>query len=336
MFVPKRYVFEKDALNYEMGQELHRKLMDEGKNVIVLKSNRAVLEDLTSLEEKFNYGKETLIFSVRRTFKFMNCRPSAHYQMPLVTGCMGKCEYCYLNTQLGDKPYIRAYVNVEEILERAKHYIDERGKMTLFEGASTSDPLPVEPYTHGLEKAIRYFAEQDKGHFRFVTKYNNVEPLLNIEHNNHTDIRFSINADYVINNYEHRTSNLQQRLNAARKVGDAGYQLGFIIAPIFLFDGWEQQYQILIDRLNDTFKGFKNKITFEIISHRYTLRAKKRIQEVFPETTLPMNEENRKFKFGQFGYGKYIYQEDDMNKIEEFFRPKLSNMTFESEIKYFV
>lgn len=336
MFVPKRFVFEKDALDYEIGQQLYEDLTKQNKEIIVLKSNRAVLEKLTTLEEKFHYGKETLIFSVRKTFKFMNCRPSAHYQMPLATGCMGRCEYCYLNTQLGDKPYVRAYVNVEEILDRAKHYIDERGKLTLFEGASTSDPLPVEPYTHGLEKAIRYFAKEEKGHFRFVTKYNNVESLLNIEHNNHTDIRFSINADQVIRNYEHYTSRLDLRLNAAKKIADAKYQLGFIIAPVFLFEGWEEAYQALIDKLNLVFKDQKEPITFEVISHRYTLKAKNTINQVFPNNQLPMDEEERKFKWGQFGYGKYIYKPEDMERVKQFFDTKLNQMTFPTEVKYII
>ncbi|ERJ13399.1 spore photoproduct lyase [Haloplasma contractile] len=337
MFVPKRYVFERDTLDYPLGQELHDQLTSQNKNVIVLKSNRAVLDKLTSLEEKFHYGKETLILSVRRSFKFMSCRPSAHYQMPVATGCMGRCEYCYLNTQLGDKPYVRAYVNTEEILDHAKKYIDKRGKMTLFEGASTSDPLPVEPYTHGLEKSIKYFADQDQGHFRFVTKYSNVEPLLNIDHNNHTDIRFSINTNSIIDAYEHYTSKLDLRINAAKKIGDAGYQLGFIIAPVFMYDGWRKEYQALIDQLNRTFKDYKHgKITFEVITHRYTERAKKRIEEVFPETGLPMDKEERKFKWGQFGYGKWIYKPEDMDEVKEFFTERLTNMDFETELKYIV
>lgn len=45
-------------------------------------------------------------------------------------------------------------------------------------------------------------------------------------------------------------------------------------------------------------------ITFEVISHRYTTRAKNVINEVFPDNTLPMNDDERKYKYGQFGYGK--------------------------------
>lgn len=66
---------------------------------------------------------------------------------------MGRCEYCYLNTQLGDKPFVRVFVNTEEILEQAKKYIDERSPhITIFEGAATSDPIPIEPYTHSLKR----------------------------------------------------------------------------------------------------------------------------------------------------------------------------------------
>ncbi len=336
MFIPKRYVFEKKALDYPLGQSLFEQLTNEHKNVIVLKSSRAVLDEITTIEEKFHYGKETLIFSVRSSMNFMSCRPSAHYQIPLATGCMGRCEYCYLNTQLGDKPYVRAYINTEEVLQRAKAYIEERGKYTIFEGAATSDPLPVEPYTHGLEKAIKFFSNEPLGHFRFVTKYHNIEPLLMIDHKNRTDIRFSINSDYVIDEYEHYTSRLDQRLEAAKKIANHGYQLGFIIAPVFLYENWQASYQKLIDKLNVKFKDYVNIITFEVISHRYTLRAKSRIQEVFPQTTLPMNEEERKFKYGQFGYGKYIYQSDDMELLTNFFNDKLSQMEFPTEIKYII
>lgn len=43
-----------------------------------------------------------------------------------------------------------------------------------------------------------------------------------------------------------------------------------------------------------------------------------RILEIFPETTLPMNDEDRKFKYGQFGYGKYLYNKEDLTDMKEF------------------
>jgi spore photoproduct lyase len=48
-----------------------------------------------------------------------------------------------------------------------------------------------------------------------------------------------------------------------------------------------------------------------------TPRAKNRIREIFPKTTLPMTGENRRFRFGQFGYGKYVYMPELMQEIRE-------------------
>lgn len=39
---------------------------------------------------------------------------------------MGMCEYCYLNTQMGKRPYTKVYVNTEEILNKAEKYSRER------------------------------------------------------------------------------------------------------------------------------------------------------------------------------------------------------------------
>lgn len=47
-------------------------------------------------------------------------------------------------------------------------------------------------------------AAEPLGRLRFVTKYQHVEPLLQLKHNGHTRIRFSVNADYVIKNFEAR------------------------------------------------------------------------------------------------------------------------------------
>ncbi|GAA3322092.1 hypothetical protein GCM10020331_040580 [Ectobacillus funiculus] len=52
---------------------------------------------------------------MRRTLKFDTSKPSAEYAIPLATGCMGHCHYCYLQTTLGSKPYVRVYVNLDEI-----------------------------------------------------------------------------------------------------------------------------------------------------------------------------------------------------------------------------
>lgn len=160
MFIPKRVIFEKDSLDYEAAKNILNKFKDkEDVEIINITSNKLKQhipgEDFY---DQYREGKKTLVVGTKKSLKFQSCKPSAHYQLPLISGCMGQCEYCYLNTKLGDKPFVKVHVNIDEILSQAQKYIDERlPEITIFEGAATSDPIPVEPYTHSIEKGYRIF-----------------------------------------------------------------------------------------------------------------------------------------------------------------------------------
>lgn len=256
----------------------------------------------------------------------------------MVSGCIGQCEYCYLNTQLGDKPFIRVYVNIDEILGQATKYITDRlPEITIFEGAATSDPVPVEPYTGSLKASINFFAQQPDARFRFVTKYTDIDDLLNLDHQNHTDIRFSLNTDKVIKAYEHKTASATKRIEASAKLISSQYPVGFIIAPVFIYDGWKKEYLELLTKLHDVLPSkTTHPITFEVITHRYTVKAKNRINEIFPDTTLDMANETRQFKYGQFGYGKYVYPKEALAEVKEFFTNEVSSIFSNGIIKYII
>lgn len=337
MFKPKRVFFEQRALDYPLGIKLLDDFRTKGIMTEILKShNRVTGIPGETPQEAYNEGKSTLVVGVRKTLDFQSCKPSAHYQLPLATSCMGKCEYCYLNTQLGKKPYTRIYVNTDEILEQAKKYIEAREpEVTYFEASATSDPIPVEPYTGSLLKTIDFFGKQKNGRLRFVTKFTNLEPILNAQHNQHTTIRFSINADWVIKKYEHATPDLEDRVKASRKIIEAGFPLGFIIAPVFLYEGWKTDYKLMLEALKKNLEAYREKeIHFEIISHRFTKKAKNNILDIFPKTSLPMDEKERKFKFGQFGYGKYVYPKEKLEDMKNFFEDEISCLFSKAIIDY--
>ena len=340
MFKPKRVIFEKGSLDTDTGKKIYDMVKENPNIEIINASSNRIKTHIPgdNLYDQYRSGKRTLVVGERKSLKFQSCKPSANYQLPLVSGCMGSCEYCYLNTQLGDKPFVKVFTNIDEVLKKAKQYIDERlPQVTIFEGAATSDPVPLEPYTDGLKKTIEFMANEEKGRFRFVTKYNDIDSLLDIKHNNHTEIRFSINTPKVINTYEHHTASSDKRIEAAVKLAGAGYKIGFIIAPVFLYDNWKAEYKDLIKSIKDRLpEDFAEPLIFEVISHRYTTKAKNRILQIFPDTTLPMNDEERKFKYGQFGYGKYVYTKEQLAEMKEFFMSEIKDVFPNSQIKYVI
>ncbi len=336
-FIPGRVIFEPAALEYPLGKRLQAHFQELGIEIQTTPShNRVTGIPGKTPKEKYVQAKQSLVIGVRRTLKFSSCKPSAHYQLPLATSCPGFCEYCYLQTTLGPKPVLRVYVNVDEILERAQKHIDERApQTTLFEGAATSDPVPVEYLTGSLKKSIEFFAGNELGRFRFVTKFADIDSLLHVQHNGHTEIRFSLNTQKIIGQYEKGTAPLKERIEAARKTALAGYPLGFLIAPIIIYDGWKEEYSEVIKELASLLSDGANP-SFELITHRFTKRAKANIEQVFPDSTLPMDEEERQYKYGQFGYGKWVYPKETMAEIKDFFTEALGQAFPESQIKYMV
>lgn len=337
-FIPQLVYIEPKALEYPLGRELRDKFSNMGIEIRETTSHNQVRGIPGDNElQQYRNAKSTLVVGIRKTLKFDTSKPSAEYAIPLATGCMGHCHYCYLQTTLGSKPYIRTYVNLEEIFEQADVYMKERGdQLTRFEAACTSDIVGIDHLTHSLKRAIEYFGETKTGQLRFVTKFHHVDHLLDAKHNGKTRFRFSINSRYVIKHFEPGTSTFEERMEAARKVANAGYPLGFIVAPIYIHENWKEGYQELFERLASSLKGVTTPaLTFELIQHRFTKPAKRVIEKRYPKSKLEMDEEKRKYKWGRYGIGKYVYQNEEAKELEETISAYINSYFPEAEVSYF-
>ena len=153
------------------------------------------------------------------------------------------------------------------------------GTSTSFEVSCYTDPLSLEHLTGSLGECIRYFGTQSDKQLRWVSKFDNVGPLLGIEHNGRTRCRASINADPVSKGFEGGTASVSDRIQALRTLalpreqGGGGYPVGFVIAPIMAFDGWQDSYSQLFEEIAAAL-DFECDLTFELISHRFTAKSK--------------------------------------------------------------
>ena len=336
--MPKLVYFEPKALDYPLGRELFEKFSKMDVEIRHTTSHNQV-RDLPGDNDfqKYRVAKSTLVVGIRKTLKFDTSKPSAEYAIPFATGCMGHCHYCYLQTTMGSKPYIRTYVNVDEILEAADKYMEDREpELTRFEASCTSDIVGIDHLTHTLKRAIEHFGASKYGELRFVTKFHHVDHLLDAEHNGKTRFRFSVNADYVIKNFEPGTSPLAKRIEAAGKIARAGYPLGFIVAPIYLHEGWQDGYYHMFERLDAELPlDVRDDITFEFIQHRFTKPAKRVIEKNYPMTKLELDEERRRYKWGKYGIGKYIYQKEEEEDIKNHLYSYMKKFFQNAKLEYF-
>ncbi|MUV36465.1 Spore photoproduct lyase [Lentibacillus sp. JNUCC-1] len=337
-FVPQLVYVEPRALEYPLGNELVEKFNNMGIEIRETTSHNQI-RNLPGDNhfQKYRTAKSTLVVGLRKTLKFDTSKPSAEYAIPFATGCMGHCHYCYLQTTMGSKPYIRTYVNVDEIFDAAEAYMQERApEITRFEASCTSDIVGVDHLTHTLKRAIEYFGSSEHGKLRFVTKFAHVDHLLDAKHNGRTRFRFSVNDEYIIKYFEPGTSRLNERIEAAVKVAEAGYPLGFIVAPIYIHEGWQEGYKEMFEKLEAALPQKATKdLTFELIQHRFTKPAKRVIQENYPMTKLELDESKRKWKWGRYGIGKYVYQDNEQEAIKDTLGGYIKSFFPDAKIEYF-
>lgn len=337
-FMPKLIYVEPGALEYPLGKELVEKFKKMGLEIRETTSHNQIRNFPGDNEfQKYKNAKSTLVIGVRKTLKFDTSKPSAEYAIPLATGCMGHCHYCYLQTTLGSKPYLRTYVNLEDIFNQASNYIAEREpEITRFEASCTADIVGIDHLTHSLYKTIEFIGQTELGRLRFTTKYAHVDHLLTAKHNGNTRFRFSINSSYVEKYLEPGTSRVIERIEAAAKVADAGYPLGFVVAPLYRHEDWANDYKALFQNLNATLTSSQRKgLTFELIQHRFTKPAKKVIEQRYPNTKLEMDEEKRRYKWGRYGIGKYVYPKDEETELRETIEEYIDTYFPEATIEYF-
>lgn len=338
-YMPDRVFFEPDALDYPLGRKLYDYFSTHGIPVMKTSIQNVTRNIPGSCEkEKYAASKKTLVVRPKKSLSFDVCKPSADYEFPLVTNCPGSCEYCYLQTTQGPKPYLTVYVNIEEIFESIRRHIEKNdNRLTTFEVASTGDPLSVEHLTGSLAKTVELFGTLENGRLRLVTKFDSVDPLLNLKHNEHTRFRVSINSRYVIKNFEHNTASFEERLSAASKISRAGYPTGFIVAPLMVYENWKEEYLELFDRLRQQIDIPKSiePITFELIQHRFTPVAKTFILQRYPNTRLDMDESKRARKWGKYGRFKYVYQKEVSQYIKEYIQAIIKDKFPEAVIEYF-
>lgn len=340
LWMPKRVVFTADAFAEPYGQKIYERVKALNLNVEVAKNNR--ITGLRGKDERETYriAKNTLaiVNAPPSAFNLRPIPPSADWQFHLAEGCPAHCQYCYLAGSLSGPPAIRVFANLPQILENTARF-ERLNQLTSFEASCYTDPLSLEHLTGGLEETINHFATRPNTHLRFVTKFDNVESLINLQHNGGTRFRCSLNADAVAKKLEGGTPNVQARITALSKMalpkdqGGGGYPVGVVLAPIMPIPDWEVHYSNLLDDLQRSL-NFETDLTFELITHRFTPGSRDILQQWYPNTSLDFTETNRAVKRNKFGGHKYVYVKDIMAQLKVFFEQEITIRFPKAKILY--
>ena len=207
-------------------------------------------------------------------------------------------------------------------------------KELTFEIGSNSDLILENNITGNLEWTIKNFIDKtEKGNLTFPTKFDMVDPILNLNHDGRIIVRMSVNPQEIIRKVEIGTSPLKNRVEAINKLKEAGYKIGILIAPIVLVENYQEEYKKLIEYLDENLSDkVKNEAFFEIIFMTYSFVHNAINTEAFPNNPNLYDKE----KMTGRGKGKYTYKKDVREEAESYIRDLMKKHFPNSEIKYIV
>ena len=181
-------------------------------------------------------------------------------ELKWANGCPYNCAWCYLQGTFrftGKQPRIKDY---DKILQHVKTFLDNGSQPEILNTGELADSLLSEGTDDPFSKfIIPTFEKQNKHKILFLTKSTDVKNLLKIDKHDTVIMSFSMNALPVAARWE-KAPDVEDRIKAAKKVADAGYEVRIRIDPMVPVFEWEEHYVDLVDRIFGSF--MPERITF--------------------------------------------------------------------------
>lgn len=212
-----------------------------------------------------------------------------YFTLHTAEGCDLECSYCILQAYLTN-PFLTVYVNLEEMLEGLEKILrDNPGRFFRIGTGQLADSLSLDPVTGFSETLVPFFARQQNAVLELKTKSTFIDRLPALRHEGHTIVSWSMNTQKIQTEEEHKCASLEDRLEAAGRVIQAGYRAGFHFDPIIDYPGWEAGYGEVIEDLFSKIPA--EKIAWISLGClRFMPALKTLMQERFPKSELPLAE----------------------------------------------
>lgn len=332
-FKPSRIYVETGCDKYSLGRQLIKKYSDEGVEIVEIEDHNRIPELRERPNSEFPKMKDYLVLGIRKSLTHKKNNKTSDFLVPWTSsGCSAMCLYCYLVCTYYNCSYLRVFVNRQDMMKKLKASA-EKYPGSVFEIGSNSD-LVMENYVSGnLEWTVSEFAGVKNAQLTLPTKFNMIDPLLSIDHGRNVTIRMSLNPQEIISRVEFRTSNVDERIEAINKLYKADYDVGILVAPIILVEGYEQMYENLFKTMAEKLlPEVLDNVLIEIIYMTYGTVTKTINEEAFPNA-IKLYDENTMSHCGRSRYG---YNAPQKENVSEFLRESIARNLPGARIAYIV
>lgn len=245
-----------------------------------------------------------------------------NYYFSHMLNCVYDCRYCFLQGMYASAHYIW-FVNYEDFWPELERCAEGDGRSTFFSGYDC-DSLALDGVTQFLSEFLPRFESLPDAELELRTKSVVTRPLLSREAMPNVVVAYSLTPGGVAQQIEHGAPKVEARLDAARRLAERGWGIGFRFDPLIYHDGWREAYSELIAQAFHAVppEGVHS-VTLGPL--RFPKAMYRKIRDLYPEE--PLLAGGLASRNAQVSYGTEIEQE-----MEEYVRGLLTERLPEQRI----
>lgn len=292
-FIPRKIYIEKKSLNLALTKKIVKNLPRVPKEII--ENLPDFLEKRKISRDVEKHGRKDLLITSQKGVFIKPCPCTPHvigcnyYIINLDLNCPLGCTYCILQYYLSDS-IITVHANLDDLWTQLDVFLDKNKDRTIRIGTGElGDSLILDHLTGNSKELISYFKHKPNALFELKTKTVNIENILDSEPASNIVVSWSLNSSKIAETEEEGSPTIEQRIDAAKRVSERGFRVGFHFDPLILFPGYEKDYSDVVEHLLENIDP--GRIAWiSLGSLRFPPSLKTVIQERFPETKIIYSE----------------------------------------------
>jgi spore photoproduct lyase len=234
-----------------------------------LHGNAGSIDDWTKIK------RNVLILGTKKSLTARPNTRSSNFVAPSQSnGCTMACSYCYVPRRKGFANPISIFVNIEQICNYLRRHSAKQPiktadhidpKYWVYEIGENSDCSVDAAICDNVKDMMNLFKELDNAKLTFATKFVNRE-MLTYDPQLKTRLRFSLMPHKMSKLVDVRTTPISDRIDAINDFVDAGYEVNVNFSPVIFYEGWVDDWNILLQEIDDKLTGkSKRQLVCEII-----------------------------------------------------------------------
>jgi len=292
-YLPRKIYIEKESFDFP----LTRRILNNASPVPqeIVDDPQDIFDDIKISRNSRGEGKKYLLLTRQKGDFVKPCPCTPHYIgcnyfiINLNHNCPLGCSYCVLQHYLTNA-LVTVHVNLKDLWRELDIFLEKnRGKTIRIGTGELGDSLAIDHLTENSIDLISYFRGKRDAIFELKTKTVNINNILKTEPARNIVVAWSINSTRIADEEEKGAPPVEHRIDAARRVSERGYWVGFHFDPIVRYPGWEKEYEAVIKKLLEAVPPARI-AWISLGSLRFVPMLKMVIKEKFPRKKIICDE----------------------------------------------